>query len=83
MLDIAVFLFLLLFLVASYYSVPDDDKQTMLENVALSTKNYINDKDAVYKTTVFLLMFYCTIYLFRIPMNVETKPAFISWRKSY
>jgi len=79
MLDIAVFSFLLLFLTASYYSVPDKDKETMLESLALSFKNYANDKDSIYKCVVFLLLFYCGIYLFRIPMNSETKPAFISW----
>ena len=78
MLDIAVFSFLLLFLLASYYSVPDKDKETMIETLADSFKNYANDKDSVYKTVVFLLLFYCAIYLFRIPMNLEAKPTFVS-----
>uniref|UniRef100_A0A6C0B2Y0 Link domain-containing protein n=1 Tax=viral metagenome TaxID=1070528 RepID=A0A6C0B2Y0_9ZZZZ len=79
MLDIAVFSFLLLFLTASYYSVPDTDKEIMLENLADSFKTYANDNDSIYKTVVFLLFFYCAIYLFRIPMNSETKPAFVAW----
>lgn len=79
MLDIAVFSFLLLFLTASYYSVPDKDKETMLETLADSFKTYANDDESIYKTVVFLLLFYCAIYLFRIPMNMETKPAFIAW----
>jgi hypothetical protein len=78
MLDIAVFSFLLLFLMASYYSVPDAGKGVMLENLADYFKSYIDDKDSIYKTVVFLLLFYCAIYLFRIPMNMETKPTFIS-----
>ena len=77
-LDIAVLIFISLFLTASYYSMPQNDKEIILENIASKTKEYIKDKDSVYKTVVFILFFYCIIYLFRIPMNYQTKPYFIS-----
>ena len=78
LLDICIFIFLLLFLIASYYSMSEEDKEISIQNLGTSTINYINDADSIYKTIVFILFFYCIIYLFRIPMNYQTKPYFIA-----
>jgi hypothetical protein len=76
-LDIAILVFLTMFLTASYYSTHQKDKEIILENIAYRTKEYITDKDSIYATVVFILFLYCIIYLFRIPMNSQTKPYFI------
>jgi hypothetical protein len=76
-LDIAILIFITVFLTASYYSTPAEDKETILENVAFTVKEYVTDSDSIYKTVVFILFLYCIVYLFHIPMNTQTKPYFI------
>jgi hypothetical protein len=78
LLDICIFVFLFFFIIASYYSITEQNKETIIENMTSSVINYIKDSNSIYKTIVFILFFYCIIYLFRIPMNYQTKPYFIS-----
>jgi len=78
LLDTAIFMFLFLFLVASYYSMSETDKEMAIERGCANTITFINNSDSIYKTVTFILFFYCIIYLFRIPMNSQTKPYFIS-----
>ena len=75
LLDICIFIFLLLFLLASYYSMSEQDKEISIQNLGTSTINYINNADSIYKTIVFILFFYCIIYLFR------TRRAFLKSKK--
>jgi len=78
MLDIVLLCFFLLFLIASYYSIPNIKKQDILENTATKTVNFIENPNSLAIMLFVMVLFYIIIYLFRIPMTYETKPFFIS-----
>jgi hypothetical protein len=78
MLDIVLLCFFLLFLIASYYSIPNIKKQDILENTATKTVEFIESSTSLAIVSFFIIFFYVVIYLFRIPMTYETKPLFVS-----
>jgi hypothetical protein len=51
-----------------------EDKKNSVEDGANSFRNYLNDGTSIISLSIFILVFYIVIYLFRIPMESETKP---------
>jgi hypothetical protein len=82
MLDIVLLCFFLLFLIASYYSIPNIKKQDILESTATKTVEFIENTTSLAVVSFFIIFFYVVVYLFRIPMTYETKPFFVSMVES-
>ena len=69
---------LLAYAVAYYYYIPADQFNSDVNNLYDETIKYLNNSFSLITTTLFLVMFYVVVYLFRIPMSSETKPIFVS-----
>jgi hypothetical protein len=78
MLDTVVLTFLLLFLITSYYTIPENEKKEMVENSFTKTKDFIDSNISIVYVLGFIILFYMIVYLFQIPMTYETKPLFIA-----
>ena len=68
-----------LILVSSYYSLQSNDKQSLVSDILLWTKNFYNDPTTPFSLLITILFFYIIVYLIRIPMTSETKPISISF----
>jgi hypothetical protein len=68
---------LILLLISNYYSLSSKDKENLLLNTAISIENYLNDPVSIFSVGLFLITFYCAVYLFSIPMGTTNKPLFI------
>ena len=60
-----------------YYSLDSNQQQELLNDRWKDTKEYINDDYSIAYQSIFIVLFYALIYLFRIPMSGGTKPAVI------
>ena len=60
-----------------YYRLDSNQQQELLNDRWKDTKEYINDDYSIIYQTIFIVLFYAVIYLFRIPMSGGTKPAVI------
>ena len=60
-----------------YYRLDSNQQQELLNDRWKDTKEYINDDFSIAYQSIFIVLFYAIIYLFRIPMSNGTKPAVI------
>jgi len=78
MLDIIVFTCILIFIIASYYSYSDDQKNNIVQFSLSYTNHFLNEPSSIITVSLFLFVFYTVSFLFRIPMTNDSKPFFIS-----
>jgi Extracellular link domain len=76
--DIISLFLLLVIIISTYGSYTSKQKESILQNTATGTKNFIDDPMSIFSTILFLVAFYIIVYLFRIPMDRETKPIVLS-----
>ena len=60
-----------------YYSLDSNQQQELLNEKWKDTKAYVNDEYSMAYQSIFIVLFYAFIYLFRIPMGSGVKPAVI------
>lgn len=77
-LDIMIFFMILIILISSYYSLPEDKKENVIGDTLQGIEKYVNEPTSILSSGLFLVVFYIIVYLFRIPMSRETKPIFIA-----
>lgn len=77
-LDFIILAFLLIFIVSSYYYLPDEKKENIISDTGKSINNYMNKQSSIISTIGFIFLFYVVIYLFRIPMESGSKSLFVS-----
>jgi hypothetical protein len=77
-LDFIILAFLFIFIVSTYYYLPDEQKENAISDTGKSINNYVNKQSSIFSTIGFIFLFYVVIYLFRIPMESGTKSLFVS-----
>jgi hypothetical protein len=77
-LDILILSIILFFLISYYYTSTDDQKGNLLKNTYTTITDYVDTPSSIFSTSLFIFLFYITVYLFRFPMTSDTKPIFIS-----
>jgi len=77
-LDFIILGFLLIFMVSSYYYLPEDDKEKIISDTGKNINAFLNKQSAIFSTIGFIFLFYIVIYLFRIPMTAGSKSVFVS-----
>jgi hypothetical protein len=77
-LDVIVLVFVLFLIITSYYSLSDKDKKDAASSTTIQFRDYLNDGSSIVSLSLFILVFYVVVYLFRIPMTSDTKPLTVS-----
>jgi hypothetical protein len=77
-LDFIILAFLFIFIVSTYYYLPDEQKENAISDTGKSINNYVNKQSSIFSTIGFIFLFYVVIYLFRIPMESGSKSLFVS-----
>jgi hypothetical protein len=76
--DIICLFCLLIIIISAYASYTDYQKKTIVQNTITDTSDFVNDPMSIFSMLLFIVCFYIVVYLFRIPMDRETKPITIS-----
>ena len=76
--DIISLFCLLVIVISTYASYTDEQKEHIVSSTFSSTSNFINDPMSIFSTLFFIIIFYVVVYLFRLPMDHETKPIILS-----
>jgi hypothetical protein len=76
--DMISLLCLLIIIIASYTSYSDNQKEQLLQNMASNTSTFINNPISFFNTLLFIVCFYIVVYIFRLPMDRNTKPIILS-----
>lgn len=77
-LDFIILAFLFIFIVSTYYYLPDEKKENVISDTGKSITQYVNKQSSIFSTIGFIFLFYVVIYLFRIPMESGSKSLFVS-----
>jgi hypothetical protein len=76
--DIISLLCLLIIIISTYANYSSDRKQSIVQNMANDTITFIDTPVSIFSTFLFIFCFYIVVYLFRLPMDRETKPVILS-----
>jgi len=76
-LDIFIFGLIIILTVYSYWDLSEYDKQNIVGYLLNWTKNFYNNPMSFFNVVMFIIVFYCFIYLFGVPMTKETRPMSI------
>ena len=74
MVDILVLLFIIIFIVTTYWNVTPKEFGSQFSRSLSSFKEFADDPYSIFSVIVFLLAFYATIYVIQIPMSSIAKP---------
>ena len=77
-LDILFIGLLSLIAYTTYQSYEQDPERSIFEEIFTSFTSFVNKPSSAFVTGMFIIMFYLVNYLFRIPMEKDMKPFFIS-----
>jgi hypothetical protein len=75
--DILMLSCFVIVVMATYYSMTDYQKENYLTILWGKFIKFLNAPISIVEVTSFIVIFYIIIYLFRFPMNAETKPMSI------
>ena len=75
--DIVLFGLLIIFIIAGYYSLNQNDRSNLLGWFIRWTREFFDNPNTIIEACIFTLVFFAIVYLFRIPMTPEAKPIFI------
>jgi len=76
--DIIALLSVLMIIISTYAGYSNNQKENLVKNIASQTSTFINDPMSIVTMIVFFICFYIVVYLFRLPMDRETKPVIVS-----
>lgn len=74
MVDILVLLFIIIFIVTTFWNVTPKEFGSQFSGSLSSFKEYADNPYSIFSVIVFLLAFYATIYVIQIPMSSIAKP---------
>lgn len=75
--DIFVFGILIVFIIYTYLSLSVSDKQDIIGYSLKSAYQFYNNPNTFFNLLVFIILFYCFIFLCGVPMTKETRPTSI------
>jgi hypothetical protein len=76
--DIIGLLCILIIIISTYASYSTEQKKSIVQNTFNNTSKFINEPISIFSMGLFLVCFYIVVYLFRLPMDRETKPVVVS-----
>jgi hypothetical protein len=76
--DIVVFVILIVYLVITYFFLPLENQEMILQNTGQNYLNYLNDPYSIFSLSLFLFVFYLILFFFNIPLDNENKSLVIS-----
>jgi hypothetical protein len=74
MVDILVLLFIIIFIITTYWNVTPKELGSQFSGSLSSFKEFADNPYSIFSVVVFLLVFYATIYMIQIPMSSIAKP---------
>jgi len=80
--DIVFFLIIFIILIATF-SMSQDDKESSIDYIVNEIRIDMDYPISIVKTSFSLLCFYAIVYLFRIPMETDTKSIAVSTIESF
>ena len=75
--DIFIFGGLIVFIIYSYLSLSDFDKQNMIGYSFNWIHQFYNNPNTFFNFLIFIVIFYCFIFLCGVPMTSQTRPSSI------
>jgi hypothetical protein len=75
--DIFIFGLIIVLAIYSYWDLTEHDKQHLVGYLLKWTQDFYNNPMSFFNTLMFLLIFYCFVYLCGVPMSKETRPMSI------
>lgn len=75
--DTFIFGLIIILTIYSYWNLTEHEKQHLVGYLLNWTQDFYNNPLSFLNTSVFLLLFYCFIYLCGVPMTKETRPLSI------
>ena len=79
LLDIMFLIIIVIFIYAFYTSNSAQQQQDAASSFFDGASSYLTNPGSIFTSLFVLFIFYLTTYLFRIPMESDTKPLFISF----
>ena len=77
-LDVMFFGFLIIITYSIYDSYEQNPERSIFEETVSSFTEFVSSPSSAFSTGIAIILFYLVTYLFRIPMDKESKPFFIS-----
>lgn len=77
-LDVMFFGFLIIITYSIYDSYEQNPERSIFEETFSSFTDFVSSPSSAFAVGIAIILFYLVTYLFRIPMNKESKPYFIS-----
>ena len=77
-LDVMFFGFLIIITYSIYDSYEQNPERSIFEETFSSFTDFVSSPSSAFAVGIAIIMFYLVTYLFRIPMDKESKPYFIS-----
>jgi hypothetical protein len=75
--DIFIFGLIIILTIYSYWNLTEHEKQHLVGYLLNWTQDFYNNPLSFLNTFVFLILFYCFVYLCGVPMTKETRPLSI------
>ena len=75
--DIFIFGLIIILTIYSYWNLTEHEKQHLVGYLLNWTQDFYNNPVSFLNTFVFLILFYCFVYLCGVPMTKETRPLSI------
>jgi len=75
--DVFIFSIIIIILIMSYYSLSEYDKKNLISYCLVETRNFFDNPNTFFSLILFIIVFYCFIYLCGVPMGVGNKPISI------
>ena len=75
--DFIILFLLLIFLIIFYAYNSESNRERAFQGLTNGLYNFLKNPLSIVSIIFFLLLFYTVVYLFRIPMTTDTKPASI------
>jgi hypothetical protein len=78
LLDFIILGALILYIISTFFSYTEADKQVIIQNFITNMLIYVNEPYSIISLSIFIFVFYLIIYLFGIPMGYGQKPVSIN-----
>lgn len=75
--DIFIYGLIIILIVYSYWLLSEDDKTNLIGYLLNFTQEFYNNPNTFFNCFIFIIIFYCFIYLCGVPMTKETQPTSI------
>jgi hypothetical protein len=75
--DMFLFGLIIVLIVYFYYTLSEADKRDLISYGLVTTRDFFDNPNTLFNLSIFIVVFYCFIYLCGVPMTKETRPLSI------